>query len=105
VAVGCANDTAGDVLVIEAKSATGRYQPGQQEWLAAWAAVQGAVVLTATPAMLDGLIARILGPILLRTYGNRPGMSAGYPLRPTSSPGHAPTSRRSGPRRAQGRRW
>jgi hypothetical protein len=105
-------ETVGQALVIEAKSSTGRYRPGQEEWLASWAAVgascapgltRAVVVLTVGPREYDGLIARILGPMLLRTYGNRPGMSLGY-LRAPDASAPAP-ARRGRPRRAGGRQW
>jgi len=60
----------GRLLVLELKSGTGSYRPGQREWLAAFLAA-GVDARTVWPADYDALIAEIAGDRLISMSGRR----------------------------------
>jgi len=69
------------LLVLELKSADGRYRPGQEDWLDAWRAV-GADVRVVRPGDLHALEDELLGD---RMVGRKsgPGISPLPPPNPT----------------------
>lgn len=59
-------------LVLELKSDTGRYEPGQREWLAAFRGA-GVDARTVWPADYDALIEELAGERLISISGRRAG--------------------------------